>query len=122
MSCVTNSKVIPNCRHTRRTRSSRSARVCASTAANGSSISITRGWNAIARAIAFQPRVMLMDEPFAAVDAQTRADLEDLVRRVWRQFGITLLFVTHDIDESVYLGERVVMLSASPTRVMENLD
>jgi NitT/TauT family transport system ATP-binding protein len=77
---------------------------------------------AIARAIAFQPRVMLMDEPFAAVDAQTRADLEDLVRRVWRQFGITMLFVTHDIDESVYLGERVVMLSASPTHVMENLD
>ncbi len=77
---------------------------------------------AIARAIAFQPRVMLMDEPFAAVDAQTRADLEDLVRRVWRQFGMTMLFVTHDIDESVYLGERVVMLSASPTHVMENLD
>jgi NitT/TauT family transport system ATP-binding protein len=77
---------------------------------------------AIARAIAFQPRVMLMDEPFAAVDAQTRADLEDLVRRVWRQFGMTMLFVTHDIDESVYLGERVTMLSASPTRVLENLD
>jgi NitT/TauT family transport system ATP-binding protein len=76
---------------------------------------------AIARAIAFQPRVMLMDEPFAAVDAQTRADLEDLVRRVWRQFGMTMLFVTHDIDESVYLGERVTVLSASPTRVLENL-
>jgi NitT/TauT family transport system ATP-binding protein len=77
---------------------------------------------AIARAIAFQPRVMLMDEPFAAVDAQTRADLEDLVRTVWRQFGMTMLFVTHDIDEAVYLGERVVVLSASPTRVLENLD
>jgi NitT/TauT family transport system ATP-binding protein len=77
---------------------------------------------AIARAIAFQPRVLLMDEPFAAVDAQTRADLEDLVRRVWRQFGMTLLFVTHDIDESVYLGERVTMLSASPTRVLEDLE
>ncbi|GIE96375.1 ABC transporter ATP-binding protein [Paractinoplanes rishiriensis] len=77
---------------------------------------------AIARAIAFQPRVMLMDEPFAAVDAQTRADLEDLVRRVWKQFGMTMLFVTHDIDESVYLGERVTVLSASPTKVLENLD
>jgi NitT/TauT family transport system ATP-binding protein len=77
---------------------------------------------AIARAIAFQPRVMLMDEPFAAVDAQTRADLEDLVRTVWKQFGMTMLFVTHDIDEAVYLGERVVMLSASPTHVVEDLD
>jgi NitT/TauT family transport system ATP-binding protein len=77
---------------------------------------------AIARAIAFQPRVMLMDEPFAAVDAQTRADLEDLVRTVWKRFGMTMLFVTHDIDEAVYLGERVVMLSASPTHVVENLD
>ena len=77
---------------------------------------------AIARAVAYQPRVLLMDEPFAAVDAQTRADLEDLVRRVWRQFGMTMLFVTHDIDESVYLGQRVTVLSASPTHVLENLD
>jgi NitT/TauT family transport system ATP-binding protein len=77
---------------------------------------------AIARAIAFQPKVLLMDEPFAAVDAQTRADLEDLVRTVWQRFGMTLLFVTHDIDEAVYLGQRVVMLSASPTHVLEDLD
>ncbi|MFD0519152.1 ABC transporter ATP-binding protein [Paractinoplanes durhamensis] len=77
---------------------------------------------AIARAIAFQPKVMLMDEPFAAVDAQTRADLEDLVRTVWQRFGMTMLFVTHDIDEAVYLGERVVMLSSSPTHVLESLD
>jgi NitT/TauT family transport system ATP-binding protein len=76
---------------------------------------------AIARAIAFQPRVLLMDEPFAAVDAQTRADLEDLVRSVWKRFGMTLVFVTHDIDESVYLAERVVILSSSPTVVMEDL-
>ena len=76
---------------------------------------------AIARAIAYQPKVLLMDEPFAAVDAQTRADLEDLVRRVWKQLGITVLFVTHDIDESVYLGERVVVLSSSPTIVQEDL-
>ena len=77
---------------------------------------------AIARAIAFQPKVMLMDEPFAAVDAQTRADLEDLVRALWQRLKVTILFVTHDIDEAVYLGERVVMLSSSPTRVLENLD
>jgi NitT/TauT family transport system ATP-binding protein len=76
---------------------------------------------AIARALAFQPRVLLMDEPFAAVDAQTRADLEDLVRTVWQSFGMTLLFVTHDIDEAVYLGQRVVVLSSSPTRVLEDL-
>ena len=76
---------------------------------------------AIARALAFQPGVLLMDEPFAAVDAQTRAELEDLVRDVWQRFGITMLFVTHDIDESVYLGQRVVILSSSPTTVLEDL-
>jgi NitT/TauT family transport system ATP-binding protein len=76
---------------------------------------------AIARALAFQPTVLLMDEPFAAVDAQTRAELEDLVREVWQRFGITMLFVTHDIDESVYLAQRVIILSSSPTTVIEDL-
>src|SRR5690242_9122034 len=76
---------------------------------------------AIARALAYEPEVLLMDEPFAAVDAQTRADLEDPVRRLWRERGITILFVTHDIDEAVYLGERVIVLSASPTVVREQL-
>jgi NitT/TauT family transport system ATP-binding protein len=76
---------------------------------------------AIARALAYEPRVLLMDEPFAAVDAQTRADLEDLVRRLWRERGITILFVTHDIDEAVAEGQRVVVLSASPTVVQEQL-
>jgi NitT/TauT family transport system ATP-binding protein len=76
---------------------------------------------AIARAIAYQPEVLLMDEPFAAVDAQTRADLEDLVRKVRTELGISVLFVTHDIDESVYLGNRVIMLSSSPTIVQEDL-
>lgn len=76
---------------------------------------------AIARAVAYQPEVLLMDEPFAAVDAQTRADLEDLIRTVWRKLGVTILFVTHDIDESVYLGQRVIILSSSPTVVQENL-
>src|SRR3954462_857429 len=59
---------------------------------------------AIARAIAYEPEMLVMDEPFAAVDAQTRADLEDLVRDVHRSRGVSILFVTHDIDESVYLG------------------
>ncbi len=76
---------------------------------------------AIARAVAYQPRVLLMDEPFAAVDAQTRADLEDLIRTVWRELKVTILFVTHDIDESVYLGERVIILSNSPTVVQEDI-
>jgi NitT/TauT family transport system ATP-binding protein len=76
---------------------------------------------AIARAIAYEPKVLLMDEPFAAVDAQTRADLEDLIRSVWQKFGVTILFVTHDIDEAVYLGERVLVLSNSPTVVQDDL-
>jgi NitT/TauT family transport system ATP-binding protein len=76
---------------------------------------------AIARAVAYRPRVLLMDEPFAAVDAQTRADLEDLIRAVWQRLGVTLLFITHDIDEAVYLGQRVIVLSAAPTRVKEDL-
>jgi NitT/TauT family transport system ATP-binding protein len=76
---------------------------------------------AIARAIAYQPQVLLMDEPFASVDAQTRADLEDLVRTIWARLGMTIVFVTHDIDESVYLGGRVVVLSASPTTVMRDV-
>ncbi|MBY3554404.1 ABC transporter ATP-binding protein [Modestobacter lapidis] len=76
---------------------------------------------AIARAVAYQPQVLLMDEPFAAVDAQTRADLEDLIRSLWHKLGVTILFVTHDIDESVYLGERVLVLSSSPTVIMEDL-
>ncbi|MGI5156503.1 ABC transporter ATP-binding protein [Microbispora sp. CA-102843] len=76
---------------------------------------------AIARAIAYEPQILLMDEPFAAVDAQTRADLEDLVRSLWRRLGITVLFVTHDIDESVYLGQRVIVLSGSPTVVLEEV-
>ncbi|MGH3517813.1 MAG: ABC transporter ATP-binding protein [Haloechinothrix sp.] len=76
---------------------------------------------AIARAVAYEPHVLLMDEPFAAVDAQTRADLEDLVRALWHRLGVTVLFVTHDIDESVYLGQRVVVLSNSPTVVLEDI-
>jgi NitT/TauT family transport system ATP-binding protein len=74
---------------------------------------------AIARALAYQPSVLLMDEPFASVDAQTRGDLEDLVLQVRDEFGITILFVTHDIDESVYLSDRIVVLTHSPTEVKE---
>jgi NitT/TauT family transport system ATP-binding protein len=74
---------------------------------------------AIARALAYQPSILLMDEPFASVDAQTRGDLEDLTLRVRDRYGITILFVTHDIDESVYLADRVVVLTHAPTEVKE---
>ena len=74
---------------------------------------------AIARALAYQPSILLMDEPFASVDAQTRGDLEDLVLKVHADFGMTILFVTHDIDESVYLSDRIVVLTPSPTEVKE---
>ncbi|WP_214609493.1 ABC transporter ATP-binding protein [Gulosibacter macacae] len=76
---------------------------------------------AIARAVAYEPKVLIMDEPFAAVDAQTRFELEDLVRELWSKLGVTVLFVTHDIDESVYLAERVVVLSGRPTVVLEDV-
>jgi NitT/TauT family transport system ATP-binding protein len=62
-----------------------------------------------------------MDEPFASVDAQTRADLEDLILRVRDDWGVTVLFVTHDIDESVYLGDRIVVLGRAPSSVQEIL-
>jgi NitT/TauT family transport system ATP-binding protein len=77
---------------------------------------------AIARALAYQPSILLMDEPFASVDAQTRGDLEDLVLRVREEFAVTILFVTHDIDESVYLADRVVVLTHAPTDVKELID
>ena len=77
---------------------------------------------AIARAVAYEPTVLVMDEPFAAVDAQTRAELEDLVRALWARLGVTVLFVTHDIDESVYLADRVVVLSGRPTVVLGTVD
>ncbi len=74
---------------------------------------------AIARALAYQPSLLLMDEPFASVDAQTRDDLEDLVLQVRKDYGVTILFVTHDIDESVYLADRIVVLTHAPTQVQE---
>jgi len=76
---------------------------------------------AIARALAYQPRVLLMDEPFASVDAQTRADLEDMMLRIRSEYGMTILFVTHDVDEAVFLGDRVIVLTARPSRVAEIL-
>jgi NitT/TauT family transport system ATP-binding protein len=76
---------------------------------------------AIARALACEPLLLLMDEPFGSVDAQTREDLEDLVLGIRRERDITILVVTHDIDESVYLGDRVIVLTAGPGRVRADL-
>ena len=77
---------------------------------------------AIARAIAYQPEALLMDEPFASVDAQTRSDLEDLILRVRKTYGMTIVVVTHDIDEAVYMSDRVVVLGGTPTTVREVVD
>ncbi len=76
---------------------------------------------AIARALACDPVLLLMDEPFGSVDAQTREDLEDLVLRVRAERGITILLVTHDIDESVYTGDRVIVLTPGPGRVRADI-
>ena len=69
---------------------------------------------AIARALACQPAVLLMDEPFSAVDALTRVGLQELLRSLWRELNLTVIFVTHDVDEGVYLSTRVVALSRAP--------
>jgi NitT/TauT family transport system ATP-binding protein len=75
----------------------------------------------IARALAYRPALLLMDEPFGSVDAQTREDLEDLLLRVRTDHGMTILLVTHDIDESVYVGDRVAVLSRGPSRIRADL-
>jgi NitT/TauT family transport system ATP-binding protein len=77
---------------------------------------------AIARGLAYQPEVLLMDEPFGALDAQTRAELEDLVMTVRDDFDVTIVFVTHDIDESIYLADRVLVMGPRPTFIDEDVD
>jgi NitT/TauT family transport system ATP-binding protein len=72
---------------------------------------------AIARALACEPDVLLLDEPFGALDVQTKEDMQVLVRRVWRDTGTTVLMVTHDVEEAVFLGQRVIVLACDPGRV-----
>ena len=77
---------------------------------------------AIARSLAFDPDVLLMDEPFAALDAQTRDGLQDELVRIWEQTGKTIVFITHGIDEAVYLGQRVAVMTSRPGRIKQIID
>ncbi|GIO13869.1 nitrate ABC transporter ATP-binding protein [Cohnella xylanilytica] len=76
---------------------------------------------AIARALVYRPKLLLMDEPFGALDAQTRRDMQDLLMRIWSEEKCGVLFVTHDVDEAIYLSDRIYMMSAHPGRVAKEL-
>jgi NitT/TauT family transport system ATP-binding protein len=76
---------------------------------------------AIARALAYEPEVLLMDEPFGSLDALTRLDLEDTLLKIWQELGTTILFITHDIEEAIYLSDRIWVLSRRPSEITEEL-
>ena len=73
---------------------------------------------AIARALAANPKVLLMDEPFGALDAQTKMDMQEMLRDIWQTEQTTVVFITHDIDEAIYLSQRVVLMAANPGRII----
>lgn len=75
----------------------------------------------IARAIATYPKVLLMDEPFGALDSQTRLIMQENLLEIWSQFGITVIFVTHDVDEAVFLSDRILIMSAAPGQVIADI-
>lgn len=77
---------------------------------------------AIVRALANQPRILLMDEPFGALDAQTRAHMQAHLLEIWRKIDVTVVFITHDLDEAIFLADRILVLSAHPGRVQELIE
>lgn len=77
---------------------------------------------AIARALANQPRILLMDEPFGALDAQTRSSMQAHLLRIWKEVDVTILFITHDLEEAVYLSDRIIVLGARPGRILEIIE
>jgi len=77
---------------------------------------------AIARALANKPRILLMDEPFGALDAQTRCKMQANLLEIWRNIDITVLFITHDLDEAIYLADRILVLKANPGEVNELIE
>lgn len=77
---------------------------------------------AIARALANRPRILLMDEPFGALDAQTRAQMQSYLLQIWKNLDITILFITHDLDEAIYLADRILVLKANPGEVDEIIE
>jgi NitT/TauT family transport system ATP-binding protein len=77
---------------------------------------------AIARSLAYEPEVLLMDEPYAALDAQTRELLQDQLLDIWRRTGTTVLFITHGIEEAIYLGQRVAVMTSGPGRIKQIVD
>jgi len=77
---------------------------------------------AIARALANRPRILLMDEPFGALDAQTRAQMQGYLLQIWKQVDVTIVFITHDLEEAVYLADRILVLDAHPGRLREMME
>jgi NitT/TauT family transport system ATP-binding protein len=77
---------------------------------------------ALARTLALEPEVLLMDEPFGALDAQTREVMQEELNRIWQAAGITVVFITHDIYEAIFLGDRVAVMSARPGHITECID